>query len=149
MNMIFVCSGNTCRSPMAAKIAAELSKELCPAMEGKFDSAGIATCDGLPASDHSIEALAEWGWDLSDHRSKALQYYMVAYYDRVVCMTEMHKNALVQAFPEAAEKITVIGELSGTGRDIPDPYGGSLKQYEHTRDVLKEEITLILKKYGK
>lgn len=145
-NILFVCSGNTCRSPMAAYIAAAVKEALFPQSDFCFDSAGIATSDGFPATDHAIEALEEWGVDMSGHRSKKFQPYMTELADCIVCMTEMHKNALVYSFPEAKEKIFVIGELSGSGRDIPDPYGGSFELYCRTRDALKEEITAILKK---
>lgn len=145
-NILFVCSGNTCRSPMAAYIAAAIKEAQFPDGDFCFDSAGIAAIDGCPATDHAIEALAEWGVDMSGHRAKSFQPYMIELADCIVCMTEMHKTALVQAFPQAAEKIFVIGELSGSGRDVPDPYGGSFELYCRTRDALKEEITAILEK---
>ncbi|MBQ1252564.1 MAG: low molecular weight protein arginine phosphatase [Firmicutes bacterium] len=146
MNILFVCSGNTCRSPMAAYLADDIARKQFPECGFRFDSAGIATSDGYPATDHAVEALAELGIDGSDHRSKAFQPYMVERSDRIVCMTAMHKQALCHAFPAFADKIFVIGELSGTGKDIPDPYMGSLSLYCLTRDKLKEEITLILER---
>lgn len=145
MNILFVCSGNTCRSPMAAYLGADIAVKEYPSGKFCFDSAGIATSDGFPATDHALEALAEWGIDASAHRSKQFQPYMVGLSDYIVCMTELHKNALCHSFPEAADKIFVIGELSGSGADIPDPYMGSLAMYRNTRDKLKEEIAVILK----
>lgn len=148
-NILFVCSGNTCRSPMAAYIAAALKETQFPHSNFCFDSAGIATSDGYPATDHAIEALEEWHIDMRGHRSKKFQPYMVELADCIICMTEMHKKALIHDFPEAEAKIFVIGELSGSGRDIPDPYMGSLELYCRTRDALKEEISAILTKRGK
>ena len=75
-NILFVCSGNTCRSPMAAYIAAAVKEAQFPESDFCFDSAGIATSDGFPATDHAIEALSEWGIDMSGHRSKKFQPYM-------------------------------------------------------------------------
>lgn len=143
-NILFVCSGNTCRSPMAAYLGAEIKETMFPESDFCFDSAGIATSDGFPATDHAVEALAEWNIDLRGHRSKKFQPYMVEVADCIVCMTAMHRDILVQSFPAAEYKIFLIGELSGSGRDIPDPYMGSFSLYCRTRDVLKEEIIAIL-----
>lgn len=145
MNILFVCSGNTCRSPMAAYLAADLAEKEYSQSGFCFDSAGIATSDGFPATDNAVVALSELGIDASGHRSKQFQPYMIDLSHRIVCMTAMHKEALCHAFPEAAEKIFVIGELSGSGADIPDPYMGSLSVYRITRDKLQEEIAAILK----
>ena len=145
-NILFVCSGNTCRSPMAAYLGAFIKEKQYPKSDFCFDSAGIATSDGYPATENAIAALAEWRIDCSGHRSKRFQSYMVDLADYIICMTAMHKAALIHDYPEAAEKIIVIGELSGSGRDIPDPYMGSLELYCRTRDVLAEEIRMILEK---
>ncbi len=144
MNILFVCSGNTCRSPMAAYIGASVGDALFPEEGFRFDSAGVATSDGVPAADHAVEAMAEWGIDIGDHRSKQFRRYMTEKADYIVCMTPVHKKVLILEFPAAAEKIFLIGELSGSGRNIPDPYGGSLDDYRSARDTLKEEITAIL-----
>ncbi len=145
-NLLFVCSGNTCRSPMAAYIGASVGDALFPGEGFRFDSAGVAAYDGIPATDHAVAAMAEWGVDLRDHRSKQFQRYMTEKADYIVCMTPAHKKALVREFPAAAAKIFLIGELSGSGRSVPDPYGGSLGDYRAARDTLKEEITAILRR---
>ena len=145
MNILFLCSGNTCRSPMAAYLAADLAEKEYPDAGFRFDSAGIATSDGFPATDNAVEALRELGIDAADHRSKQFQPWMMELSHRIVCMTAMHKEALCRAFPESADKIFVIGELSGSGADIPDPYMGSLGVYRITRDKLRREIAAILK----
>lgn len=149
MNILFVCSGNTCRSPMAAYLAADLAEKEYPAAGFRFDSAGIATSDGYPATDNALEALRELGIDASAHSSKQFQPYMMELSDVVICMTDMHKQALCRAFPDHAKKVFLIGELSGSGADIPDPYMGSLGVYRITRDKLREEIAAILEAVDK
>ena len=69
MNILFVCSGNTCRSPMAAYLADDIAKKQFPGCGFRFDSAGIATSDGYPATDHAVEALAELGIALETEES--------------------------------------------------------------------------------
>lgn len=149
MNLLFVCSGNTCRSPMAAYLGAAIAEKDYPQSGFRFDSAGIATSDGYPATENAIEALSELGIDASAHRSRQFQPYMVELAHYIICMTALHKDALCHSFPDAADKIFVIGELSGSGCDIPDPYMGSLAVYRITRDRLWEEIAAILKRLDK
>jgi protein-tyrosine-phosphatase len=146
-NILFVCSGNTCRSAMAAYLAAAIKEGQFPDRPYRFDSAGIAAVDGYPASENSVIALKEWDIDMSGHRSKKFQSYMVDRSDVIACMTGMHKKIILDEYPEAANKVYALGELSGTQREIPDPYLGSLSLYRLTRDVLKEEILEMLKKF--
>ena len=146
MNILFVCSGNTCRSPMAAYLAADMAEKEYPTAGFRFDSAGIATSDGYPATNNAAEALRELGIDASAHSSKQFQPYMTDLSDVIICMTAMHKEALCRAFPKSADKVYLIGELSGSGADIPDPYMGSLGVYRITRDKLREEIAMILQR---
>lgn len=148
-NILFVCSGNTCRSPMAAYLGGAVAEELFPLGDYRFDSAGIATGDGYPASENAVAVMAERGIDISGHRSKRYQYYMNTAADLVVCMTPMHRAALCREYPDFAAKFKVIGEVSGTGKEIPDPYLGSVSLYRHTREALEREITALLKNIDK
>lgn len=144
MNVLFVCSGNTCRSPMAAYLGAALAQKKYPGKNFRFDSCGIATSDGYPPSENSVLALAEAGIDMEDHRSQRFQHYLFALADYVVCMTDLQKKAILREYPGEEKKVFVIGELSGTGKDVPDPYGKSLDFYRKTRDVLISEISAVL-----
>lgn len=145
-NILFVCTGNTCRSAMAAYLAADFKDRHLPQAAFRFDSAGIAAVDGYPPSENAVAALGEWDIDLTGHRSKKFQSYMVERADLIACMTVMHKNALLTEYPEAAGKVFFLGELSGSNEEIPDPYMGSLTRYRLTRDVLRGEIQRLLEK---
>ena len=145
-NILFVCTGNTCRSAMAVYLANAIREGLFPDRSFRFDSAGIGAVDQFPASENAAAALKEWDIDMKEHRSKKFQFYMLERADIIACMTAMHKKALIREYPEAKDKIFMLGELSGSGREIPDPYMGSLARYRQTRDVLKEEILAMLKK---
>ncbi|HMM06244.1 MAG TPA: low molecular weight protein arginine phosphatase [Clostridiales bacterium] len=145
-NILFVCTGNTCRSAMAAHLAAQIKDRHLPLAAFRFDSAGLAAVDGYPPSENAVAALKEWDIDITDHRSKKFQSYMVERADLIACMTEMHKNAILTEYPETAGKVFFLGELSGSNEEIPDPYMGSLARYRLTRDVLHAEIQRMLEK---
>lgn len=124
MNILFVCSGNTCRSPMAAvlmdKIAAERNLDI------RIESAGLFAADGDMASDNAIKAMIPYGIDLTLHRSKPVTGDLINKSNLILAMTEAHKKVLESV---AGDKVYTLGEYAGTDKDIPDPYGGDLEEY--------------------
>src|SRR5690606_12750544 len=113
--IIFVCTGNTCRSPLAEAMARELTGEAMGITGGevlargiKFASAGIATVPGLPASDGSIEAGAEIGIDLSDHMSQPMDASLWQRALKIYCLGDSHRRTLLAEAPEVADKIELL-----------------------------------------
>lgn len=131
----FVCTGNTCRSPMAeALFRAELARA---DLDARFEAAsfGLAAAPGVPASRFAREAAAELGGDLSAHRSRRAADVRPGADDVFVAMTPAHLHAL-KTLPA---KSFLIGEFfpeNAFPREVPDPFGGSLDDYRAARDAI-------------
>ncbi len=140
--LLFVCTGNTCRSPMAQGLAASWLKN--KGVAGVLaESAGLATMDGLPASEHAVLALREYGIDISAHRSRQLLPSHLEEAELVAVMTASMGDVLRRRFPAHSDKIiTLLPD-----RDVSDPYGGSPDDYRETRDLLADALPELLSRF--
>jgi tRNA threonylcarbamoyl adenosine modification protein (Sua5/YciO/YrdC/YwlC family) len=136
---IFVCTGNTCRSPLAAGIARQLlaEREGIPAKklpDARIDvsSAGLWAMEGAKATPEAIEGAAALGADLSAHRSQPLSLELINSADVVFCMTQHHVEEVIRMAPHAADKVRRLDEQD----DIPDPIGGGSETYRRTADTI-------------
>ena len=128
MNILFVCSGNTCRSPMAEALMMKAAEDIGMA-DLRASSAGIYASQGLEASMGAIEAMATRGIDLSAHRATQLTSAHLEDADRIICMSSSHRSAVASAgYGEKA--VTLLRAAFDEGGDIGDPFGGDADEYE-------------------
>ncbi len=132
-HILFLCTGNTCRSPMAKCLMEDLSKQL--GLDITCDSAGLIAFPGAPASPGAQRAMALRGLSLRGHRAKRISASLAQKADVVLCMTEAHRREFMQRFAQHAHKAQVFI------RPVSDPFGGSDKLYEMTADQLAALLT--------
>jgi L-threonylcarbamoyladenylate synthase len=146
--MLLVCSGNTCRSPMAAGLARQLlaqrHKISVEALEDAgvgVVSAGVFARPGAPASAPAVAAMAPRGVDLTSHRARPLTPEMVREADVVYCMTDDHRQEVIDMAPGQADKVFTLDPAG----DIEDPIGGDEAAYQRCVAQLRQALELRLK----
>src|SRR3954463_243685 len=144
--VLFVCTGNVCRSPMAEGIFRH-------AVQGRGNfrvmSAGLGAMEGQPPSLYGVQAVRELGIDISNQRSRMLTPQMVDEADIILGMTHSHLDTVMMLYPHAAEKVFLLREFDETldifEKDISDPIGGSYEVYLECRDQIEQGIASLLR----
>ncbi len=140
MRVLFVCTGNTCRSSMAEAIAAHKT-------DWEVRSAGVVAMAGDPASHNAMLVMEAKGIDLSSHEAAQVDEDLLNWADLILTMTRQHANVLTSRFPACSAKVHTLLGYAGAheNENVEDPFGGDIAAYESTAEAIE---TAILRIYG-
>ncbi|NLN83057.1 MAG: low molecular weight protein arginine phosphatase [Firmicutes bacterium] len=148
LKVLFVCTGNTCRSPMAQAIAEKLQSEQAQLPSIEYCSAGLAAFAGESISPLAVQVLSELDIDFSQHRAHRLTSEMLAQADLILTMTNAQRNALLELDDSQIAKTFVLNRyINAEPVDIADPFGGSEETYRQTANQLHNSIGDLLEKF--
>lgn len=146
--VLFVCTGGTCRSPMAAAAFRQICRqERIRGIDAM--SAGLDTVNGVPVTTQAGYVLHQAGIPFAaEVGSQALDSFLVRFADVVVTMTKTHKLQLMARFPEGREKTSTLMSFAGSPEDVPDPYGRSTEHYVRCLKLMEPALRKIAETYG-
>ena len=148
LNLLFVCTGNTCRSPMAEALFRRLLS-FDPRERFKVSSAGTQAYAGAPATPEAVQVMAESDIDIASHRSRPLTGPLLEETDLILTLSAGEKAFILSHFPSAAGKTFLLSgyaNRSNEGTDIPDPIGMPIDTYRRVRDDIQALLLLLLDK---
>jgi protein-tyrosine-phosphatase len=142
MKILFVCSANACRSPMAEGFARKLLDD--NGISGvTVDSAGLDAFEGTPPTEETIEVMKSRGVDITSHRSKSFNPDL-GKNDMILTMTKSQKERILAEHPTLAGRVFILDEYArNKPEDIPDPFKGQVS-YEEAADHIESSIKLVL-----
>ena len=134
-SILFICSANICRSPMAEGLfQIKVRGQTGP---WRIESAGVWGMDGSPAADNTLRVLLKRGIDLSSHLARQVTLDLASQFNLILTMERGHKEALNAAMPQISRRVFVLSEMAGKAYDIPDPIGGDVAEFEDTARELE------------
>ena len=148
--VVFLCTGNICRSPMGEallKHAVAALPDEDPVKQLEIVSAGTSTVDGMPPSPNSVRALSQVGIDIENYRSTALTKKLLDECFALFAMDQSHLDTVKYRYgflPERSMAVLEMSPIDGR-KNVPDPYGGNLDEYLDVRDDIMHAIPSILK----
>lgn len=156
MNILFVCTGNTCRSSMAEGLFKDMVKNVNENII--VSSAGISVFEGESANEKAIKVLKLRNIDISSHKARQLDIDIINSSDLILTMTKSHKDIIIYSAPEAKHKVYTLKEyariindeeINGNNLDIADPYGMDYNVYELSMKEIEIELKKIIDNINK
>lgn len=129
MKILILCTGNTCRSPMAEGIVNDIVKREHLENEIQVESMGFAANDGELPTANAVECMKEIGIDISGKRARRVLMEDLEQADMFYVVTDSHKNIISDAIPDDEDRVMVL--------DVPDPFGSGIEVYRECRDKIK------------
>ncbi len=140
-NILYVCTWNTCRSPIAEYLTKQFSKQLWK--ELTVSSAWL-NADWSPISPNSLKVLEDQWIDAKSHMSQQINQELVSNFDIIVTMTQKHKDTILTTFDVSETKVATLAEVSWWSWDVEDPYELDLKKYKQTEQQIKTYVSKFL-----
>ena len=141
MNILFVCTGNTCRSPMAAALMNKIAID--EDLDIRIESAGVFAEEGATASTEAIIAMKKYDIDLLGHHAQQINSELIEKSDLILTMTQGQKMLFGDV---AGKKVFTVCEYAGVEGDIDDPYGGDVEEYEEVAQMLYLALQAMVEK---
>ncbi len=147
-NILMVCTGNTCRSPMARALMADLIQKDPVLLNAgiEVDSAGVEQPVFDEATAEAIEAMCHYGLDLGSHRSQRISDRLVERADLILVMESWHREDITAMLPQCDGKIHLLAEYSGGDGNVDDPYCRGIEAYRECAASLKGMLTELVNK---
>ena len=150
LDILFVCTGNSCRSVMAEGLLKKMAKEM-KKNNVRVNSAGVATMNGIPPTENTITVMKKEGVDVSNYRSPKLTKEMITRSDLIIAMHKFHRDRIIELAPPAEPKTHLLKDFTrlddGTREpNVADPIGCPLEVYERVLEVIKKHLEELVKK---